>query len=93
MSLQEEQLDIVLSLAQLDISREEKTQYLTQLQSILNQMTALDQFDLSHVSPFGTDSLPPSELREDKVEPSKELMLGVNAPHWELNCFRVPKII
>jgi len=93
MTLKEEQLDIVLSLAQLDISQEEKTQYLTQLQSILNQMTALDQFDLGQVPPFETGSLTSSELREDKVEPSKDLMLGVNAPHWELHCFRVPKII
>jgi aspartyl/glutamyl-tRNA(Asn/Gln) amidotransferase C subunit len=91
MGFQENDLETVLSLSQLDVSSEEKSLYLSQLQSVLDQMTILDQFDLSHVSPFSNQSV--FSLRPDQPEISGPLLLSKNAPEWELNCFKVPKII
>jgi len=92
MSLEMRDLDHVLKLSYLDISEEEKAQFLPQLQRTLGFMNDLDQLDLYGVEPsaYATDQA--HYLREDVVNNQNDLFLEKNAPSWEAQCFSVPKM-
>jgi len=90
MALQLSDIDRVAYLAHLHLSEEEKSQYLSQLQSVLHQMAAFNQLDIPD---FSHEELIETPLREDVVVKQPDLMLEKNAPHWESGCFSVPKML
>lgn len=93
MSLEMNDLEKVLKLAHLDISKEEKLLYLGQLHSILEYMTVLEAMPLDDVEPSAYANNQAQYLREDKVENQGDLLLQVNAPEWEDDSFSVPQIL
>ncbi|MCP4051171.1 MAG: Asp-tRNA(Asn)/Glu-tRNA(Gln) amidotransferase subunit GatC [bacterium] len=92
MSLTMKDLEQVLSLANLDVEPHEKEIYLDQLTNILEQMETLGKLDLEGVKPSAYACEHSTFLREDIVKQSA-VSLEKNAPEWELNSFRVPKIL
>lgn len=92
MSLEMKDLDHVLKLSYLDISEEEKVQFLPQLQRTLSFMNDLDTLDLYGVEPSAYAGEHGHYLRDDVVNNQNDLFLEKNAPAWEAHCFSVPKM-
>ncbi len=92
MSLEMRDLDQALKLSYLDITDEEKAQFLPQLQRTLGFMNDLDQLDLYGVEPSAYAGDQAHYLREDVVNNQNDLFLEKNAPSWEAGCFSVPKM-
>jgi len=93
MELSEKELDHAIKLAHLEIEDSKKPHFIEQLNNVLGYMKSMDDFDLEGVSPssHATESEP--YRREDTVTDKLDLKLAENAPKWEQDCFRVPKII
>ena len=93
MSIEKKDLDRVAQLAHIHITEEEKELFLPQFQHVLGFMKSLDEFDLSDVEPTSTVIEGDTPLREDVVVAQPDLLLEENAPLFEDNCFKVPKIL
>lgn len=92
MSLEMKDLDHVLKLSYLDISEEEKQQFLPQLQKTLGFMKDMDSLDLYGVEPSAYAGDQAHYLRDDVVRNENDLFLEKNAPSWDEHSFSVPKM-
>jgi aspartyl-tRNA(Asn)/glutamyl-tRNA(Gln) amidotransferase subunit C len=86
-------LDHVIRLAHLEIEPERKAIYLKKLQNVLTYVDQLKQLDVDDVRPSSHALNQSTRLRDDVVVPQPDLALEPNAPLWEDNAFRVPKIL
>lgn len=92
MSLSKDDITHVANLAHLEVSEDEKDAYLGQLQSIFGHMETLNSIDLSDVKPTTHSIDVATPLRDDVVVVQDDLFLAQNAPDWDGQGFRVPKI-
>jgi aspartyl-tRNA(Asn)/glutamyl-tRNA(Gln) amidotransferase subunit C len=107
MSVTEKDVSGVADLANLELTAEERTRLVRDLNSILEYIDRLNELDTSNVAPmaqtsdrFGVDAGKKSSerfayaLRQDVVKPSlpREAAL-VNAPESDGKFFKVPKVI
>ncbi|MXQ53962.1 Asp-tRNA(Asn)/Glu-tRNA(Gln) amidotransferase subunit GatC [Shimazuella alba] len=93
MSINRAQVEHVAKLARLSLSEEEKTQFTSQLNDILQFAEKLNELDTDNVEP--TSHIYPivNVMREDTVKPSldrKKVLL--NAPDQKDGSFRVPAV-
>ena len=93
MSLSEADLEKVASLAHLKLDSAHKGLYVSQLNSILDQVDTLNTLDLTNVSEMTTVVEQDHFQREDIAKKPGDLLLETNAPAWESGGFRVPKIV
>ncbi|RAP26636.1 Asp-tRNA(Asn)/Glu-tRNA(Gln) amidotransferase GatCAB subunit C [Candidatus Marinamargulisbacteria bacterium SCGC AG-343-D04] len=93
MDLSMEDLEKTVSLAHLTVKEEKKEMYLSQMQSILDQVDTIDALDLADVKPTETVVEQGQFLREDIPVKPDDLHLEKNAPLWEEQAFRVPRIL
>jgi len=93
MALTEKDLDHVINLAHLEIEPSEKGNYLSQIQDILEHMKNLDEINLDNLSPTAYANEQATYLRPDEVIPQPDLLIEKNAPMWDNQAFRVPKIV
>jgi aspartyl-tRNA(Asn)/glutamyl-tRNA(Gln) amidotransferase subunit C len=94
MRLTPEEVDHVALLGRLKLTGEERAQFTTQLNSILEHFEELQQVDTTGVPPM-SHAVPMSNvLREDELTPSlsPEEALA-NAPDQDRDHFRVPRVI
>jgi aspartyl-tRNA(Asn)/glutamyl-tRNA(Gln) amidotransferase subunit C len=107
MKITDKDVSYVADLAHLDLTAEERTRMVRDLNSILGYIDQMNELDTSNVPPmaqvsdrFGTDANKKGSqrivyaMREDEVRPSlpHELALA-NAPDKDENFFKVPKVI
>ncbi|NDC83852.1 Asp-tRNA(Asn)/Glu-tRNA(Gln) amidotransferase GatCAB subunit C [bacterium] len=92
MSFNHSDLDRIIHLAHLNVDDELKQKFLPQIQSILNHMESINQFDLSQVPPAASAFATDMPLRDDVVIPPSDVRLAHNAPVWAQNAFVVPRI-
>jgi aspartyl-tRNA(Asn)/glutamyl-tRNA(Gln) amidotransferase subunit C len=106
MKVTEKDVAYVADLANLELTPDESTRMVADLNSILSHMDKLNQLDTSNVEPlaevlsaFVSASRTGSERftyaqRPDEVKPglSRSVALS-NAPDTDGTCFRVPKVI
>jgi aspartyl-tRNA(Asn)/glutamyl-tRNA(Gln) amidotransferase subunit C len=84
----------VAKLARLGISPEEKERLEKQLSSILEYAKILNKLNTDKVPPTSHAIPMKNVLREDKVDPCKNVEdILANAPDEEDHMFRVPRII
>jgi len=94
MKITPEQVDYVALLGRLNLSPEEKTKYLAQLDDILKYMDMLAEVPTENVAPMAGLVELYTPLREDEVKPSLPLEDALaNAPARAGSSFRVPKVI
>ena len=97
MKITEKDVRYVAELAHLDLTPEEQSQFLTQLNSILEYVSQLSELDTSAVEPMAQVLAPQTEnvtLRDDAVRPSFPAGLALsNAPEQGEGQFKVPKVI
>ncbi len=97
MRITEKDVRYVADLANLELTPEEKAQFLTQLDSILGYVEQLNELDTSKVAPMAQVLHEQSEtetLREDVTEPSFSAEVALaNAPEKSAGMFLVPKVI
>ena len=93
MSLSMDDLEKTAQLAHLVLDDQHKQHYLTQLNDILDQVETLNQLDLDAVEPMTTVIEQDHYVRDDNPVKPDDLFLDKNAPYWEDNAFRVPKIV
>ena len=94
MRLGREDVDHVALLARLELTDQERQQFTTQLNSILEHFEALTQLDTSGIEPTSHVIPLSNVLRPDEVRPSlpaEEVM--ANAPDRIAETFRVPRIV
>ena len=94
MRLSREEVEHVALLARLELTEEEREQFTTQLNSILEHFEALTELDTSGIEPTSHVIALPSVLRDDETRPSlptEEAM--ANAPDRVAETFRVPRIV
>jgi aspartyl-tRNA(Asn)/glutamyl-tRNA(Gln) amidotransferase subunit C len=94
MPLSREEVDHVALLARLDLTDEEREQFTTQLNSILEHFQALTQLDTSGIEPTSHVIPLSNVMRDDQVRPSlspEDVM--ANAPDRAAETFRVPRIV
>jgi len=91
MSISSKDLDHVLNLAHIEIPEEEKSEYLPQLTKVIDNMAVLDKANLSDLPPTSHPLTQETLTREDSVKNLKA-NLSKNAPEWENQCYRVPKM-
>jgi len=97
MPFTEKDVRYVADLAHLELTQEEVTKYLPQLDSILQYVEKLNELDTSAVEPMAQVTYPGSEnaaLRADASHSnfSQEEALA-NAPEPGAGCFKVPRVI
>jgi aspartyl-tRNA(Asn)/glutamyl-tRNA(Gln) amidotransferase subunit C len=107
MKVSEKDVDYVAALAHLDLTADERTRMVRDLNSILSYIDTMNELDTSNVAPmaqtadrFGTDARKQGServayvLREDATRPSlpHEVALA-NAPEKDGSYFKVPKVI
>ncbi|RKY03090.1 Asp-tRNA(Asn)/Glu-tRNA(Gln) amidotransferase subunit GatB [Candidatus Poribacteria bacterium] len=89
-----EEVEAVANLARLEFSEEEKKQFTSQLERILNYIDKLNELDTSDVEPTSHVLPIKNVFRDDVPKPSypREEMLK-NAPDPVEGYFAVPKVI
>ena len=93
MTLSSDDLDKTVRLAHITILPEKKKMYLAQMNAILDQVQTIDALDLDGVEPMDS-VLDQEQYQRDDVEVSPDdLLLEKNAPVWESDAFRVPRIL
>lgn len=97
MPLTEKDVQYVAELAHLELTEEEKKEFLPQLDSILRYMQKLNELDTTQVTPMAQVTYPASanpSLRPDGPQKTfgQERALG-NAPESGAGCFKVPSVI
>ncbi len=93
MSVNADDLNHVLNLAHLEIAESEKPEYLHHLQDILSHMETLNAVDLSTVEPYPWVVAESTPFRKDDPQSFASEQVAKNAPSWESESFRVPKIL
>ena len=94
MRLTPEEVEHVALLARLRLSEEQRAQFTTQLNSILEHFEQLQNVDTAGVPPMSHAVAMSNVFRED--EPADPLTLEdalQNAPDRARDCFRVPRVI
>lgn len=93
MSINREQVEHVAKLARLSLSEEEKTQFTTQLNDILQFAEKLNELHTDDVEPTSHVYPVTNVMREDVVKPSltQEKVLA-NAPDQQDGYIRVPAV-
>lgn len=88
------EVEYVAELAKLEFNEEEKEEFTSQLNSILDYFKKLNELDTESVEPTAYVISMPNLLNEDKVEPSlpREEALS-NSKYVEKGYFKVPKIM
>ena len=86
-------LEKTASLAHLNLTEHNKEAYLTQFNDILNQVDTLNQLDLDNITPLTTVIEQTHYQRDDTPVKPPDLLLEQNAPQWQENAFRVPRIL
>jgi aspartyl-tRNA(Asn)/glutamyl-tRNA(Gln) amidotransferase subunit C len=88
------EVEYVAQLANLEFNEEEKEEFTSQLNSILNYFKKLNEINTENTPPTAYIISMPNLLNEDKVEPSlpQEEVLS-NAKYVKKGYFKVPKII
>jgi len=88
------EVEYVAELAKLEFNEEEKEEFTSQLNSILDYFKKLNELDTESVEPTAYVISMPNLLNEDKVEPSlpREEVLS-NSKYVEKGYFKVPKIM
>tara|TARA_Y100000588_G_C13400051_1_gene562885 strand:+ start:242 stop:526 length:285 start_codon:yes stop_codon:yes gene_type:complete len=93
MNITPEEIDRLTSLAHLTLSESEKRTYQEHLQSITNYVKKLNLLNLDQLVPSTHATTQSSTLREDIPINNNHLLQEKNAPIWEENAFRVPRIL
>lgn len=94
MRLTPEAVEHVALLGRLRLSAEERSQFTTQLNSILEYFEQLQQVDTSGVPAMSHAVAMSNVFREDREQPSLSLKEALqNAPDQDQDCFRVPRVI
>ncbi len=93
MALTQDELNRAITLSHLIISDEKKDVFLCQLNDVLGQVDTLNALDLDNVAPMSSVVEQTQFKREDVAVKPGDLLLEKNAPLWEDNAFRVPKIL
>ena len=84
----------VAELARLDLTAEEKDQFIAQLNNILTYIEKLGELDTTDVEPTSHVIPMANVFRDDAVQPSLERDLALqNAPQESHFFFKVPRII
>lgn len=93
MSINRAQVEHVAKLARLTLSEEEKVQFTSQLNDILQFAEKLNELDTDQVEPTSHVYPIVNVMREDEARPSiaREKSL-VNAPDQKNGLFRVPAV-
>jgi aspartyl-tRNA(Asn)/glutamyl-tRNA(Gln) amidotransferase subunit C len=97
MPLEEKDVRYVAELAHLELTDEEVSKFLPQLDSILQYMQKLNELDTTQVEAMAQVTYPASEnpsLRSDQARRAldREEALS-NAPERDAGCFKVPRVI
>lgn len=94
MKITKKEVEYVASLAQLELSEEEKETFTKQLDSILAYVEKLNELDTRHIEPT-SHVLPIKNIfRDDDVEASITTDDALsNAPDQQDGYFKVPRII
>ena len=93
MSLTQNEVEHIASLARLNLTDDEKSRFRQQLSSILDYVTMLQELDTSAIAP--TSSVLPVECQQRLDEPKPSLStseLLANAPEAKDNQFKVPPV-
>jgi len=88
------EVEYVAQLANLKFNEEEKEEFTSQLNSILDYFKKLNEINTENTPPTAYIISMPNLLNEDKVKPSltqEEVLF--NAKHVKKGYFQVPKII
>ncbi len=93
MSLSQDELNRAITLSHLTVSDEKKDVFLGQLNDVLDQVDTLNALELDNVEPMSSVVEQTQFKREDVPVKPGDLLLEKNAPVWEGNAFRVPKIL
>jgi aspartyl-tRNA(Asn)/glutamyl-tRNA(Gln) amidotransferase subunit C len=101
MKVSEQDVSYVADLANLELTDDERTRMVRDLNSILEHIDRLNQLDTSDVEPMAQVFSAPAEqggevtsMREDELRPSIPHEEAVrNAPQTDGTYFRVPKVI
>jgi len=88
------EVEYVAKLAKLEFNEEEKEEFTSQLNSILDYFKKLDELDTEKVEPTAYVISMPTLLNDDEVKPSlpQEEVLS-NAKYIKKGYFKVPKIM
>ena len=88
------EVEYVAKLAKLEFNEEEKEEFTSQLNSILDYFKKLNELDTKKVEPTAYVISIPNLLNEDEVEPSlpRDEVLS-NAKYIKKGYFKVPKIM
>jgi len=88
------EVEYVAELAKLEFNEEEKEEFTSQLNSILDYFKKLNELDTDKVEPTAYVISMPTLLNEDKVKPSmpQEEVLS-NSKYIKKGYFKVPKIM
>lgn len=94
MSVSDRDVLHVAALANLELTEEERTRLLRDLNSILGYVNRLNELDTTGVPPMAAVSGPALEVRADEPRPSLPREAGLqNAPDSDGVYFKVPKVI
>ena len=88
------EVEYVAELAKLEFNEEEKEEFTSQLNSILDYFKKLNELDTERVEPTAYVISMPNLLNEDKVKPSlpqDEVLF--NSTYVKKGYFKVPKIM
>jgi len=88
------EVEYVAKLAKLEFNEDEKEEFTSQLNSILDYFKKLDELDTEKVEPTAYVISMPNLLNEDKVKPSlpREEVLSISK-YIKKGYFKVPKIM
>ncbi len=88
------EVEYVAELSKLEFNEEEKEEFTSQLNSILDYFKKLDELDTEKVEPTAYVISMPNLMNEDKVKPSlpREEVLS-NSKYIKKGYFKVPKIM
>ena len=94
MRLTREEVEHVALLGRLELTEQEKEQFTTQLNTILEHVEQLNQLDTTDVPPTSHAVPTPHPLRDDDVAQSLPVEEALaNAPDPAGDCFRVPRVV
>lgn len=93
MSLSSQDLEKVIELAHLDIPEAQRSTYLGQLQKVFTHLDSFNKVNLDGLEASSHAFEQETTFRADDVVPQPDLFLEQNAPEWENECFKVPKIL
>ena len=94
MKLTPEQVEHVSLLARLELTKEEREQFTTQLNAILEHFEQLQRLDTAGVPPTSHPIPLANVFRADEVQPSLPAEEALaNAPDRTTDAFRVPRVV